>query len=811
MRVSAWALLWSVPRKSKAVSLSYRYYGPRDTVQPTSRTFHISLSRHLPDDGTSVKSDPQDVTSLSNSVIISEEPDNTSQLSRDGSDNGSDPASEPSRAKDPNNYGSATRRARRNRPKELPTAPIPPWFVERNIRWGKDISVDVGKRTENEEEKPLQSSSEGDSSPSTGQEVGGYELGHMTRSEKARPQPSPNADSTEKEVNTYDGVFLEVSTLVRAGLRVPSIPDVEAATVKSHLVLCCPRPGAIRYLRNLVARCTDLLDGVADIVRLDAHDIAEIGGQYIDESDKLKPNTLSSLSYDVSAMLESQTPAAVEEQSDEEDPDEDGDDDAIPLPTESSFPKRMSNMASQRGPIDVGVGIMPIGTVFGSVQEALKTLGGSTRPSGPSGFSLKGAREGADNTYDLKMGCLIETLIACRGLQKHARPSSDTSKAQVQSRQTDDRGGKQVVLSDLRAAFDMRNLVVLIEDYSSINMTLHGNKFLRKLHDVVDAKRQDGQPILIIGTASTRDVLANDSTGGLKQAQGQPSAGPTRTVIVPVEERVSEEDLVQENAQRTRATNIRHIRNMIWRLSPSPKYAKAVSEDWDMDIDRKASFLVDMDDNLLPMDSVDRISTLALGLKAENEEVTTSHIESAMHMMCESDDQKSAWLKGQRALDKTKKPGKASQVDSEENLQRLRQKCNRHEKKLLSGVVDPANIKTTFADVRAQPETIEALKNLTSLSLIRPEAFTYGVLANNRIQGLLLYGPPGTGKTLLAKAVAKESGATVLEVSGSGQSEPCYNPALTDMALQTSTICMWARERRTSVRSSRWQRNLPPV
>lgn len=59
------------------------------------------------------------------------------------------------------------------------------------------------------------------------------------------------------------------------------------------------------------------------------------------------------------------------------------------------------------------------------------------------------------------------------------------------------------------------------------------------------------------------------------------------------------------------------------------------------------------------------------------------------------------------------------------------------------------------------------MKNLTTLSLIRPEAFSYGVLATDNIPGLLLYGPPGTGKTLLAKAVAKESGATVLEVSGS--------------------------------------------
>jgi SpoVK/Ycf46/Vps4 family AAA+-type ATPase len=79
----------------------------------------------------------------------------------------------------------------------------------------------------------------------------------------------------------------------------------------------------------------------------------------------------------------------------------------------------------------------------------------------------------------------------------------------------------------------------------------------------------------------------------------------------------------------------------------------------------------------------------------------------------------------------------------------------------------PENIHTTFADVRAPPSTIEALQTLTTLSLTRPEAFKYGVLATDKIPGLLLYGPPGTGKTLLAKAVAKQSRATVLEVSGS--------------------------------------------
>lgn len=77
------------------------------------------------------------------------------------------------------------------------------------------------------------------------------------------------------------------------------------------------------------------------------------------------------------------------------------------------------------------------------------------------------------------------------------------------------------------------------------------------------------------------------------------------------------------------------------------------------------------------------------------------------------------------------------------------------------------NINVNFDSVCASQDTIDTLQTLTSMALVRPDAFKYGVLASNRIPGVLLYGPPGTGKTLLARAVAKESGAAFLEVSGS--------------------------------------------
>lgn len=88
---------------------------------------------------------------------------------------------------------------------------------------------------------------------------------------------------------------------------------------------------------------------------------------------------------------------------------------------------------------------------------------------------------------------------------------------------------------------------------------------------------------------------------------------------------------------------------------------------------------------------------------------------------------------------------------------------NEFEKRIRPEVIPAKEIGVTFADIGALDEIKESLHELVMLPLRRPDLFTGGLLKPCR--GILLFGPPGTGKTMLAKAIAKEAGASFINVS----------------------------------------------
>ncbi|KAL0940651.1 mitochondrial AAA ATPase [Colletotrichum truncatum] len=367
-----------------------------------------------------------------------------------------------------------------------------------------------------------------------------------------------------------------------------------------------------------------------------------------------------------------------------------------------------------------------------------------------------------------------------------------------------------------------RSLIIHVDDFVELNMTLEGALIIGRLRSIVDTMWRAGKRVTLVGTSSNENPSDQYATT-LKEIAAEECVIPLplnfqRITNASNTKKIYEaNDYLQENLR-----NIQHMLRTIAGNSPDtsklrivgvsksspPEYLLDDTEGSYMEVSLVPRVLAT---SILPLSDVYHITRLFYACQGS---VSPEQSWRVLFDVVESSSYSTAQMHRPQDKPTRSKPSVSSSDTQRPEPERLRVSgnYNEFEKKLLSGLVNSNEIKTTFNDVHADPETKSALKLLTSLSLVRPEAFTYGVLATDRIPGCLLYGPPGTGKTLLAKAVAKESGANMLEVSGAsindmyvGQSEKNVR-ALFSLAKKLSPLVIFIDEA-DALLAARGQRN----
>ncbi|CAL5868222.1 uncharacterized protein PFLUO_LOCUS2446 [Penicillium psychrofluorescens] len=614
-------------------------------------------------------------------------------------------------------YGSAVRRAMRNRKPSRqyspPAATVPNWFHERNT---------VTYNTHNPAAAQSQhqvgiAKSEAGTGDTAGSQTSGGDRGDPSSTDP----PTPDNRYAVAE-SSWEGLRASV----KAGLQLPPAKYAkEPSANRSHLVLQYPGSDGILFLDAVVKRLTHELS--TDLVTLNAQDIAQLFSEQ-DLAELGMTSPIRSLGYDV--YRPAFGPGRPEQESTEIEDEED-------MSESSGLPRDISAAINTPRIITIegrGSGDIRLPSLFGLKSLMAPSMNGASDHEPGQEMSRQTGQR-----IEHRWSRLVNELLSSS--DRSQPPSSSEQETETPA------GGATPPPS--------HDLIVHVQDYRDIQGTEEGAKFISLLQKAIQDRREAGSKILLIGTVSEepQPFLFDDHSS--KPLLITPAMGA----------KAAEKTFMEDQKKRTRDINIRHLQSMLrFRLNEQDS---PVEDDvfgdrvWPLD----ASTINEsgLESRYWTYSQVHWIANLALGCVEANETFGFQHITRGIELMTKGDQITKEWL--QEKSPKSKESGAAQ--TREQLLSSLRKTCNTHEKKLLNGVVDAKSIRTTFEDVHVPSETIDALKTLTSLSLIRPEAFTYGVLATDKIPGLLLYGPPGTGKTLLAKAVARESGATVLEVSGS--------------------------------------------
>ncbi|OLL22153.1 Protein MSP1 [Neolecta irregularis DAH-3] len=564
-----------------------------------------------------------------------------------------------------------------------------------------------------------------------------------------------STSSTETSGIAYeklpDDLWQEIICHAQAGLMAPQGPSINSvAAKKSHIILQCPHDGTAYFLQDLVHRIAKEVE--ANLIKIDAQDLEELTGDLMDTTGTDFPmnnSVLRTLGY--SNQSASETAAR-----DEEDLEGEEDDDGPDIDPEHGRPSHTSIFSHQTPHL---------------VQIVTSALESSGRPNINLG-GLPFITKSSSDPHDTLMAFLTRILDGAR--LKGPVEGSSVSRGTALPRPT----------------------ILYLADFFSLFGSSYGSNIHSTIQEIVREKRKSGEKLIVIGGAAS-----SSSAYGMSSASEQIDRSYHLIGIPPSATPEMQKIYTEDHARRLRTVNLRHMYDQIKRKLgsniPITRFPLLLNSTHGSELDSRK----DLSETVWSFYRINRMASIVVGEIAQKTPIcgtiTQQDIVKALSLVEKVEESKKKWEveskeRIRKQEDTTRKDGVLKPIPFDD--------CNRYEKKLLGGVVDPDKIQVGFSSVRAPETTVKALKMLISLPLTHPEAFSHGILAKNMISGVLLFGPPGSGKVTISLKNRIDKVRRCSQKPLRKKVEPEFSKSKEVKSL----ICMWVRVRRMSRYQPSW-------
>ncbi|KAL8407541.1 hypothetical protein RB594_006385 [Gaeumannomyces avenae] len=317
-----------------------------------------------------------------------------------------------------------------------------------------------------------------------------------------------------------------------------------------------------------------------------------------------------------------------------------------------------------------------------------------------------------------------------------------------------------------------RPLIVLFRNVEAVGKQTPMQRLVEGVNKV---RRENGLPVVVVGTAVSNSSSENRPTTGISKAwDGLGLDDSTVINVSPRNTKRASAALKQYGARTRPRVKWRLLRRSIRvtldqhptvkfdALYPSgPAAGESVVDE--LEDDHRRQTLADWDDTLSAR-VVRQVSARAVRAGSVTPADVFDVMERVMKnqaildKMNEAGDEDFVGEDGDGDEEQVEFGGPAQKSKVKSLLASISDSCSDAEKEYFDCVVDTVAVSSAAQGIHMDQALMDSLKQLLSLRTSKP----YGLLAKEAVNGAILYGPPGTGKTHLARVVAASSGTNLI-------------------------------------------------